>query len=291
MMVLPINWRSNLSFEDGMPPPVSKNANNNYKNNYSLADITLQTIPAVRNLIGDVMLDIPYYLSHHKKKMIKAVVDEANRVYGLWREYNPGWEERGGRVHLIAHSLGSAIALDVLSKQPTSIIEWRKLKDHKYEKEKSDGAEPKGCYGCTGRGKRDREEKEGKERDQAKKDNHDKSDTELLFDFDTSGLFCVGSPAGFFLLLNRSKSICTVAFTPTCNPYVTNRMAPLGMLIPRRGRRKPGYTKPEVEDPGVTGEAGTYGCLAVDNIYNVMNYSDRTSSDHPTSFLIGKRAY
>ena len=25
------------------------------------------------------------------------------------------------------------------------------------------------------------------------------------------------------------------------------------------------------------GEAGTYGCLAIDNIYNVMNFNDRKS--------------
>jgi hypothetical protein len=33
------------------------------------------------------------------------------------------------------------------------------------------------------------------------------------------------------------------------------------------------------EDVGkdVAGEAGTYGCLAIDNLYNVMHLSDRMS--------------
>ncbi|RPB24983.1 hypothetical protein L211DRAFT_747159, partial [Terfezia boudieri ATCC MYA-4762] len=229
MMVLPVNWRMGLSFEEGMGPAQAKK-----KNNYNLENITLPTIPAVRNLIGDVMLDIPYYLSHtHKHKMIAAVVREANRIYGLWKMHNPGWEEEGGRVHLIAHSLGSAIALDVLSRQPTYIADWRKEQELKanFEVEMSN---PK-----------------------TKKDlphAHDKAlgaaSEQNFFDFDTSNLYCAGSPAGFFLLLNRA------------------------MLLPRPGRRKPD-TPPDVEsDLRLFGEQGTYGCLAVDNIYNVMHYSD-----------------
>ena len=243
MMVLPVNWRMGLSFEDGMGPAQAKK-----KNNYNLENITLPTIPAVRNLIGDVMLDIPYYLSHtHKHKMIDAVVREANRIYGLWKMHNPGWEEQGGRVHLIAHSLGSAIALDVLSRQPTYIADWRKEQELKanLDVEMSNPKTKKGCYGCTGRGR-------GTSQDLSQA--HDRTlgnaSEQNFFDFDTSNLYCAGSPAGFFLLLNR------------------------GMLLPRPGRRKPD-TPPDVEsDSRLFGERGTYGCLAVDNIYNVMHYSD-----------------
>jgi pimeloyl-ACP methyl ester carboxylesterase len=66
------------------------------------------------------MLDIPYYLSHHKPRMVKAVVREANRIYRLWCKNNPGFQENG-RVHLLAHSLGSVMALDILSHQPTHV--------------------------------------------------------------------------------------------------------------------------------------------------------------------------
>ncbi|KAK5136733.1 hypothetical protein LTR04_004514, partial [Oleoguttula sp. CCFEE 6159] len=56
IMVLPVNWRSSLSFEeggyrDGPEDPAS--------NQYSLKDITPDTLPSVRNIISDVMLDIP----------------------------------------------------------------------------------------------------------------------------------------------------------------------------------------------------------------------------------------
>ncbi|PYH94918.1 hypothetical protein BO71DRAFT_419013 [Aspergillus ellipticus CBS 707.79] len=201
IMVLPVNWRSTLSLDEANleSPAVEDPA----ANHYSLNDITPQTIPAVRSLISDVMLDIPYYLSHHKPKMIQAVVREANRVFRLWCENNPGFQQNG-RVHLLAHSLGSAMALDILSHQPTQIphLDFSKTAIH--------------------------------------------GD---IFEFDTRNLFVCGSPAGFFLLLNKAN------------------------LLPRRGRDKPGC---EADDRlrGVAGEADTYGCLAVDNLYNLMHTTD-----------------
>ena len=194
-----------MKLEDGGPhPDPNRRDRKSSKNQFTLKDITAESIPAVRNLISDVMLDIPYYLSHHKKQMIAAVIKEANRIYRLWIKNNPGFEKKG-RVHLIAHSLGSVMALDILSKQPTSL--------------------PKEISLMSGRARDD------------------------IFEFDTTNLFFCGSPAGFFLLLNTAP------------------------LLPRKGRNKPG-TDGEDISAGVVGEADTYGCLAVDNLYNVMHYND-----------------
>ncbi|KAL3963716.1 hypothetical protein ACCO45_000720 [Purpureocillium lilacinum] len=117
LMILPLNWRTGLSFEDGGPVREEDEAART-ADSFALKDIEPSTIPAVRSMMSDVMFDIPFYMSHHKGKMIKALVSEANRVYRLWCRNNPGFAEKG-RVHLIAHSLGSAMALDVLSRQPT----------------------------------------------------------------------------------------------------------------------------------------------------------------------------
>lgn len=90
-------------------------------NKYTLKDITPDTLPSVRGIVSDVMLDIPYYLSPmHNPKMISACIQEANRIYRLWCHNNPGFAEYG-RVHLIAHSLGSVMAIDILSQQPTYV--------------------------------------------------------------------------------------------------------------------------------------------------------------------------
>ena len=204
IMVLPINWRSSLKFDEGGPRPnPNQKDGSTSKNEFTLKDITADSIPAVRNLISDVMLDIPYYLSHHKPRMIEAVVKEANRVYRLWCKNNPGFEENG-RIHLVAHSLGSVMALDILSKQPT-----------KLPKLDLTGGQP----------------------------------SNEMFEFDTKSLFFCGSPAGFFLLLNKAP------------------------LLPRRGRNKPDADG-EDANSGVAGEVGTYGCLAVDNLYNILHYND-----------------
>lgn len=193
-----------MKLEDATEPNSNRKDEHSSQNQFNLKDITAESIPAVRNLISDVMLDIPYYLSHHKNKMIEAVVREANRVYRLWCRNNPGFEETG-RVHLIAHSLGSVMALDILSKQPTRLPKNINLKSGKPHND--------------------------------------------IFEFDTRSLFFCGSPAGFFLLLNRAS------------------------LLPRKGRNKPDADGEDLS-LGLAGEAGTYGCLAVDNLYNVMHYND-----------------
>ena len=136
--------------------------------------------------------------------MIEAVKKEANRVYRLWCQNNP-WFEEIGRVHLIAHSLGSVMALDILSNQPTKLPEQTNLRSAPPHTD--------------------------------------------IFEFDTKNLFFCGSPAGLFLLLHRAP------------------------LLPRKGRGKP-ETDGEDLDGDVAGETGTYGCLAVDNLYNIMHSND-----------------
>lgn len=203
IMVLPVNWRHVLKFEEGGPMR-EEDRDVHSADGFTLKDIEPNTIPAVRSMISDVMFDIPFYMSHHKPKMIAALVAEANRVYRLWCQNNPGFSQNG-RVHLVAHSLGTAMALEILSKQPTTIP----------------------CLDLA--------------RDLPLSDR---------FEFDTKNLFLLGSPAGFFLLLER------------------------GNLIPRRGRLKPGADRGDVTDGDIVGNHGEFGCLAVDNIYNILAKED-----------------
>ncbi|KAI5295440.1 hypothetical protein KEM52_001385 [Ascosphaera acerosa] len=210
LMVLPVNWRAILSREDDDVHALTHDDPNG--NQFTLKDITPETVPYVRNMISDVMLDIPYYLSNHKPKMIAAVAKEANRVYRLWCANNPGFQEYG-RVHIIAHSLGSVMAVDILSRQPTALL-------------------PRPAD-VTATSLADRS-------------------SDQLFNFDTKNLFLCGSPVGFFLLLNKAT------------------------LSPRQGRTKPGLREGDMES-GLCGERGQYGCLAVDNVYNIMHDTDPIS--------------
>ncbi|KAK5165480.1 uncharacterized protein LTR77_009009 [Saxophila tyrrhenica] len=207
IMVLPINWRHSLSFEEGGYRDGSENP---ARNEFTLADITPETLPSVRGIVNDVMSDIPYYLSHHQPKMMAAVIREANRVYQLWCRNNPGFADTG-RVHLIAHSLGSIMALDILSNQPT------KVPQHLSDPTSID------------------------------------LDAEQLdhFLFQTSNIYNVGSPAGFFLLLKQSQ------------------------LLPRvEGPSATAMDDPIANTLTVCGERAQYGCPAVDNVYNIINPYD-----------------
>ncbi|KAI1320072.1 DDHD domain-containing protein [Xylariaceae sp. FL0255] len=208
IMVLPVNWRQNLSFEEGGPMKEEDKAHYAVEG-FGLKDIEPRTIPAVRGMISDVMFDIPFYMSHHKPQMVAALVSEANRVYRLWCRNNPRFSENG-RVHLIGHSLGSVMSIEVLSQQPTTMPTLQLAKELQTR----------------------------------------------YFEFDTKNLFLLGSPAAFFLLLER------------------------GALLPRRGRRKPGADPADVVSSDVVGDAGSFGCLAVDNIYNILARED------PVAYLL-----
>jgi hypothetical protein len=200
-----VNWRLRISLDaEATDIPEVEDPS---VNKYTLKDITPQTLRSVRGIVSDVMLDIPYYLSQeHHPKMLAACIQEANRIYRLWCQNNPGFSE-WGRVHLIAHSLGSVMAVDILSKQPTLVPpEW------------GDPSFPE---------------------EELPRDH---------FIFNTKNLFTCGSPVGFFLLLKNAA------------------------LLPRRDKEKPGADS--YASPGIGGDQGTYGCLAVDNFYNIINPYD-----------------
>ncbi|KAF9740965.1 hypothetical protein PMIN06_008831 [Paraphaeosphaeria minitans] len=204
-MVLPVNWRLRISLDAEATDPAQ--AEDPAINKYNLKDITPNTLASVRGIVSDVMLDVPYYLSQeHHPKMVSACIQEANRIYRLWCQDNPGFSE-WGRVHIIAHSLGSVMAMDILSDQPTVV-------DPRF-------ADPS----CP--------------ESDIPKDS---------FIFNTTNLFVCGSPVGFFLLLRNAT------------------------LLPRANKHKPGADS--YATPGVGGTQGTYGCIAVDNIYNIVNGYD-----------------
>ncbi|THH10470.1 hypothetical protein EW145_g1291 [Phellinidium pouzarii] len=113
---LPVQWRTNLKL--GVDEERRRHELG-LDNEFTLNDITIKnTVPYVRELVNNVLIDIPYFMSHHKDQMIRAVAKQANRIYRLWCARNPGFDVNG-RVHVLAHSLGSALAGHILSNQPT----------------------------------------------------------------------------------------------------------------------------------------------------------------------------
>lgn len=80
----------------------------------SLADITLDSVPSVRNLISDLAMDVLLYQSAYCEHISTIVKDECNRIVKLYKERNPSFQ---GSVILCGHSLGSAILFDILCHQ------------------------------------------------------------------------------------------------------------------------------------------------------------------------------
>lgn len=198
--ILPINWRRLVDFEE-----LGSMHRESGSSGYALKDITVNSIPSVRGLIGDVLLDIPYYMSHHRPLLLHAAATEANRIYRIFCKHNPGFDG-SGNVHIIGHSLGSVIALDLLSFQPTKVE-----KDDFEDVETPDVTLDLKVPPLFQR----------------------KTHKIPHFCFNTSNLFLVGSPVGFFMLLHNANF------------------------------------KARSEEHGPQ-----YGCLAVNNLYNVINFSD-----------------
>lgn len=109
IQVLPISWRHQVEFHPGKPFKGEKNSLP------SLNQLNIDGVRPLRNVIGDVALDVLlFYEPQYLKQILSAVLSELNRVYKLYKEQNPDFD---GKVHLFGHSLGSAICFDLLSQQ------------------------------------------------------------------------------------------------------------------------------------------------------------------------------
>ncbi|KAH0553013.1 hypothetical protein GP486_006791, partial [Trichoglossum hirsutum] len=175
VQVLPVCWRHLLDFPKQSIKQNRKehdlgdaNGNGDEEEYPSLADITIEGVPSVRNLIADLALDILLYQSAYREHISGIVVRECNRIYELFCERNPTFK---GRVSLVGHSLGSAVLFDILCRQKDDekVIHPPTVNRRKFYHNRPGIAM-----------------QEGKE---------------LRFDFLVENLFCLGSPIGLFQML------------------------------------------------------------------------------------------
>lgn len=100
--VLPISWHSELhSEESGIDAKLKK--------------ITLESIPKIRQLANETILDVLFYTSpKFCQHIIDIVSGSLNKLYTLFCQRNP---EFSGGISLAGHSLGSLILFDLLTHQ------------------------------------------------------------------------------------------------------------------------------------------------------------------------------
>ncbi|KAI0440241.1 DDHD domain-containing protein, partial [Xylaria telfairii] len=171
VQVLPVCWRHLLDF----PKRREKKGETDLgdvteeEDEYpSLEDITIEGMAFARSLISDLALDVLLYQSAYREQITEIVLKESNRIYKLFLERNPEFK---GKVHIIGHSLGSAIMFDILCRQKQRVGSVEPLRN------------PLRFW-------------PSQERPGPPKDPKD-----LSFDFDVEDLYCLGSPIGLFQML------------------------------------------------------------------------------------------
>ncbi|OGE54690.1 hypothetical protein PENARI_c005G08089 [Penicillium arizonense] len=175
VQVLPVCWRHRLDFpyrgvRQNRKEQDLTDADTLEDDAYpSLSDITLESVPAVRNLISDLAMDVLLYQSRYCEHISNIVKQECNRIVRLYKQRNPSFN---GSVSLCGHSLGSAILFDILCHQPGEVADPAK-------REKPKAQETDGSNHLSGTS---------------------------AFEFETEEFFCLGSPIALFQML-KGKTI------------------------------------------------------------------------------------
>uniref|UniRef100_A0A6V0AGG1 DDHD domain-containing protein n=1 Tax=Pseudo-nitzschia australis TaxID=44445 RepID=A0A6V0AGG1_9STRA len=87
----------------------------------SLMSVTLNTIPALRSIANDVVLDVLLYMTpNYCHAVLNSVTDEIFSVKGKIEKTFPNFSKKG-KFSLIGHSLGSVICWDLLSLKKNSM--------------------------------------------------------------------------------------------------------------------------------------------------------------------------
>uniref|UniRef100_A0A0X3NVM8 C20G8.02-like WWE domain-containing protein n=1 Tax=Schistocephalus solidus TaxID=70667 RepID=A0A0X3NVM8_SCHSO len=96
---LPVEWRTSLELDESV-----------------IHSVTLAHCHPFRVLLNSSALDILYYTSPvHRMEIMRAFYHEVTRLYSMFCSRNPYFEGNGGKVSILAHSLGAVVAFDVLT--------------------------------------------------------------------------------------------------------------------------------------------------------------------------------
>ncbi|OTB09249.1 hypothetical protein M426DRAFT_135129 [Hypoxylon sp. CI-4A] len=171
VQVLPVCWRHLLDFPKRKEKKDETDLGDvaDDEDEYpSLEDITIEGVAFARSLISDLALDVLLYQSAYREQIARIVQKESNRIYKLFMERNPEFK---GKVHIIGHSLGSAIMFDILCRQQEKSPVPEGPRSLRFWPQSAERVEPS-------------------------RDSRD-----LTFDFEVDDFYCLGSPVGLFQML------------------------------------------------------------------------------------------
>jgi hypothetical protein len=174
---------------------------NHKATNFTINDVSLRTIPQLRQFANDTLMDVLYFMSpEHHDIITDIVVNEMNFVVERFRKLT-GF---GGDVSVVGHSMGSIITWDILDNQRDGTMPQQ---DSKEEPEHSET--PPDLRGNTNIA-------------EEPLDDHPESILPLVEEcaqaslgypqltFDVDNAFMLGSPIAVFLMIrNRRKPLAT----------------------------------------------------------------------------------
>jgi len=205
----------------------------------SLEDITVEGVAFARSLIADLALDVLLYQSAYREQIAEIVLKESNRIYNVFKQRNPEFK---GKVHIVGHSLGSAIMFDILCRQKEKAKVTESPRNPlRFWPPSQDRYEPK-------------------------------DPKELAFDFEVDDFYCLGSPIGLFQML-KGRTISARNHTnalPSESPLNPDYMEDPFLELPSHS-----YTNQRVSP--VTGLPFTVSSPKVGQLFNVFHPSDPIS--------------
>ncbi|KAK6864283.1 DDHD domain-containing protein [Apiospora arundinis] len=238
VQVLPVCWRHLLDFpkrkeKKGEQDLTTAGAFEEEDEYPSLEDITVEGVAFARSLISDLALDVLLYQSAYREQIVEIVLTESNRIYKLFLERNPEFK---GKVHIVGHSLGSAIMFDLLCRQKEPAKETESMRN------------PMRFWPS----------------------NNDRQETpsdpkELAFDFNVEDFYCLGSPIGLFQMLKgrtiaaRHVPHSNSAETPLASEFMEDPFM---------------ATSPTEQVSTVTGLPYTISSPKVGQLFNIFHPSD-----------------
>lgn len=113
---LPVEWHEKFAIQSRRHES-SGSSGEDEPRSTTLKDVSLKTIPALRDFANNTMLDVLYFMSpSHHDAIIDLVTAEANLVVKTFLRLT-GIDRSNLKVSIIGHSLGSIIAWDILAHQ------------------------------------------------------------------------------------------------------------------------------------------------------------------------------
>jgi hypothetical protein len=114
---LPVEWHEAFSILSQRRGTTSS-ADDQQTPSVMLQDISLRTIPNMRDFANDSLMDVLYFMSPvHHDIIIDIVTNEMNTVVEMFCRLT-GFK---GRVSVVGHSLGSIVSWDILANQNTEV--------------------------------------------------------------------------------------------------------------------------------------------------------------------------